>query len=97
MAETSFFIVLNIKTGEGFESCGKFFIGNDRGLANNIFKKLKGDKKVTEKSILTLDLMETSRGLPVNMQVISCTLEELAENCKIITKEIFMRLNLKEL
>ena len=39
--------------------------------------------------------METNRGLPLNVQVISCTLEELAENCKTTTKEIFKLLNLK--
>ena len=97
MIESNFYIVLNIKTADGFESYGKFFIGNDRKTANSIFQKLKGSKKVSEKSILTLDLTETSHGLPLNMQLISCTLEELAENCKTITKETFKFLNLKEM
>jgi hypothetical protein len=91
----SFLIVMNIITADGFESCGKFFIGSDRNAATSIFQKLKGSKKVSDKSILTFELMETSRGLPLNIQVIGCTLDELAQNCKIITKEMFKLLNLK--
>jgi hypothetical protein len=41
--------------------------------------------------------METKNGLPVNMQMIGCSLEDLAENCKIITKETFKLFNLKEI
>ena len=41
------------------------------------------------KCILQIDLMETKNNLPVNIKVIGCTLEQLAENCKIITKEVF--------
>jgi hypothetical protein len=94
--ETTFYIVLNIKTGNGFENFGKFFLGNNRDAAYSIFQKLKGSKKINEKTILHLDFMETKKGLPLNIQVISCSLEELAENCKIITKETFKLLNLGE-
>jgi len=97
MMGDSFLIVMNIRTADGFESCGKFFIGNNRNAAESIFKRLKGSKKVSDKSILTFELMETSHGLPLNIQVISCSLDELAENCKIITKGIFKLLNLKEI
>ncbi len=69
MAETSFYIGLNIKTADGFETYGKFFIGNYKDIAYSIFGKLKGSKKVSDKSILTMDLMETSYGLPINIQV----------------------------
>jgi len=94
MAERNFYIMLNIRTADGFESYGKFFIGNGRETAYRVFAKLKGSRKINDKSILHLDLMETRNGLPVNIQLISCTLEELAENCKIITKEIFKHFNL---
>jgi hypothetical protein len=96
MKRAAFYIVLNLKTGNGFESFGKFSIGNDRESAWSIFSKLKGKKHVDEKNVLHLDLIETSNGLPVNMQMISCSLEELAENCKIITKEAFKLFNLEE-
>ncbi len=97
MRKTTFYIVLNLRTCNGFESFGKFFVGNNGKSAGAIFEKLKGRKRVNEKSILQLDLVELINGLPANMQMISCTLEELAENCKIITKETFKLLNLEEI
>lgn len=97
MKQTTFYIVLNLKTSQGYECIGKFFVGDNGASANQVFKQLKGNTKVTEKSILQLDLMESKNGLPVNLQMISCTLEELAENCRIITRELFRLINLEEL
>jgi len=73
-----------------------FFIGNKKKSAESIFQKLKGSKDVSEKSILQLELMEIAKGLPINMNLLSCTLDELGENCKIITKELFKHLNLEK-
>ena len=97
MRQTAFNIVLNIKTCNGFDCFGKFFVGNNKKFAQAVFDQLKGRKNVDEKSILQLDLVETINGLPANMQMISCSLEELAENCKIITKETFKFLNMEEI
>ena len=97
MKQTTFYIVLNVRTGYGYECFGKFFIGNSRESATTIFNQLRGRKQVDEKSILQLDLMESVNGLPANMQMISCSLEDLAENCKLITKERFRLLNMEEI
>jgi hypothetical protein len=97
MRETTFYIVLNIKTCTGFESYGRFFIGNKKEIAKALFAKLKGNKEVDETTILTLDMIETINNLPVNMDVIGCSLDEMAENCKLITKEIFRMLSLEEI
>ena len=95
--EATYYIVLNIKTANGFESFGKFYIGNDRDFANSLFLKLKGDEEVNESDVLHLDFMETRYNLPVNIKMINCTLDELSENCKIITKEVFKFFNLEEI
>jgi hypothetical protein len=94
MKETVFYILISIKTADGFESFAKFYIGNNRSFANTLFRKLKGRREVDENSVLTFDLMETKDGLPLNMQLLSCTLDELSENCKLITKETFKLINL---
>jgi len=96
MAETNFHIELNIKTPDDFTCYGKFSLGNNRNFAGNLFQKMKGNKKADEKAMLQLEFVETSNGLPVNIQVISCSLEQLAENCKTITKEIFKFANLEK-
>ena len=95
MKDAVFYILLNIKTTDGFETFGKFYIGDNRKTANQIFKKFSGNKLVNEKDVLLIELMETREGLPLNIMTISCTLDQLAENCKIITKEIFKHYNLK--
>jgi hypothetical protein len=95
--KTTFYIVLNMKTARGFESFGRFFIGNDRDFAGSLFSSLKGSDQVKEEDILHLDLMETKEGLPVNMKVINCTLDELSVNCRIITKEVFRLMNLENM
>lgn len=97
MGQTTFNIRLNIRTGTGFECFGKFFLGNRREFATTIFNQLKGEKNIDEKGILQFDLVESINGLPASIQVISCSLEELAENCKFITKETFKVINMEEI
>jgi len=94
--ENSFCIKLTIKTGTGHEVFGEFFLGSNRKVAENIFQQLKGDREVDERNILQLDLMESRNGLPVNIRMMSCDLDELQDNCRIITKEMFRIFNLEE-
>lgn len=92
--ETQFYILITLKTTDGLESFGKFFIGNERERATAIFNKMKGSRNVAEKNVLYMEFMETVKGLPLNLDVVSCTLTEMAENCKTITKELFISQNL---
>ena len=62
----------------------------------DVFRQLKGNPIVDEKTILTVDLVETVNGLPLNLNILGCTLEELAYNCRVITKETFKLYNLKQ-
>ena len=91
--ETQFYITITLKTHKGLESFAKFFIGNNRHRALGIFKQLKGSSDVSEKNMLYFDFIEAEKGLPVNLDFITCTLDQLAENCRIITKELFISVN----
>lgn len=95
MAETKFYIQLNIKTSDDFKCYGKFALGGSRKFANALFLKMQGSEKVDDQSILQLEFVETRNELPINVQVIGCSLDQLAENCKTITKEVFKFSNLK--
>ena len=86
---TQYYIQLTLKTANGTESFAKFFMGNNRSNAISIFRKLKGTKDVTEKDVMYMDFMETINGLPSSIEIITCTLNQIGENCKIITKELF--------
>ena len=92
--ETKFYINFNIKTVVGYQLFARYFLGNDGNVANEILNQLKGNKDVSEEQILHLDFVETVDELPVNIKLIGCNLTELAENSKIITREIFKGLNL---
>jgi hypothetical protein len=92
--QTKFYIISHLKTPAGPEAFGRFEIGNDREAATQLFAKLKGDKEVNDQNMLCIELMETSNGLPINITILSCTLDQLTENCRIITKEIFTLRNL---
>jgi len=96
MTSNTFYILISLRTVDGFESFGKYNLGNNRKRATAIFRQLKGSHDVDLKTMLTMELEETVNGLPVNLQMLACTLEELAYNTKIITKETFKLLNLKE-
>lgn len=91
MMDTQFFILITLKTPNGLDTFGKFFIGNNRENAYTLFKNLKGNEDPSEKDLLFLDFMEMAGGLPTNLKMKSCTLNQLAENCKMVTKELFKR------
>jgi len=92
----TFYIVLNMRTPSGFEAYGRFEVGSDRLFAEQLFGQLHGTASVNDTDILHVDLMELKDGLPVNIQVISCSVNEIAVNCKLITKELFKRINLDD-
>lgn len=87
--DTQFYILLSQRTSRGPESFGRFFMGNDREWVHEIFSLLEGTGDVHDENLLFLDLMETKNGLPINLEVKSCTLEQLGENCKTIAREVF--------
>ena len=93
--DTQFYITFSFKTNGDYKPFAKFFIGNDGEIAYAIFKKLKGSDEVNEMNVLYLDFIETWEGLPKNLKVKSCTLQELSENCSTITKELFKFYNLE--
>lgn len=95
--ETQFYILLSLKTTQGFVDYGQYFFGNDREAAHNLFRQLKGDPDMVDSCPLHIDLMETVEELPVKIKSICCTLEELGVNCKLIAREIFRLKNLEEM
>jgi hypothetical protein len=82
-------ITLNVKTGNDVECFGRFLLGSDRRTAAAIFAQLDSLSAVDEQEVLYLDFVEVDNGLPVTLDVRACTLAQLGENCKLITREIF--------
>jgi hypothetical protein len=95
--ETQFYILLSLKMVKGYINYAQYFIGNEKQAAENLFSELQGTRTPTESTALHIDLMETVDELPVKVETIGCTLDELSENLKVITRELFRRHNLHEL
>lgn len=93
--ETVFYIILHLRTSGGLENYGRFWLGNDPDFAYALYEQLEGSRDVTEYDMLYLELMETKDGLPINLRIISCSLDEMGKNCRTITKESFKRFSLK--
>ena len=93
--QTRFYIICHLKTPNGPETFGRFDIGNEKEAAARLFAKLKGDTEVNEDNMLCIELMETVNELPININLLSCTLDQLTENCRIITKDVFNQYNLE--
>jgi hypothetical protein len=89
-------IALHVRTTSGFETIGEFFIGGDRDTAHQLFKTLKGSPNDIDGGALFMELREIVRGLPIDIQMIHCTLDEVAENCRLIAKDQFKALALKD-
>jgi hypothetical protein len=95
--EAQFYILLSLKTTQGFVDYGQYLFGNDRVAAYDLFRQLKGDPGMVSSCPPHIDLMETIDGLPVKMKSMCCTLEELGFNCKLIARHLFRLKNLEEM
>ena len=89
-------IALHARTPSGFDTFGEFFIGNDRQVAKELFNSLKGSPDYLEDGLLLMELREINRNLPFDIQMIHCTLDQVADNCRLITKKQFKSVNLRE-
>ena len=95
--KTQFYVLLSLKTPQGFVDYGQYFLGDNRDAAYSLFEQMKGSRELVDDALLHIDLMETVNELPVKIKTICCTLEQLGSNCKLIAREIFRLKNLEEM
>ena len=93
--ESEFEISLNMKTSRGMETYACFKLGNDKTFAFTLFASLHGEEAILRDSIITIDLIKRENGLLFPLSLQHCSYEQLSENVKIITRELFKKLNLE--
>ena len=91
-----FLIHVSVRTAAGPKPFGTFNLGSDRTAAKNLFKRLRGSADLDLNDMLYIEFTELLNGLPVNVDTITCDLQELGTNCMLITQEVFRLANLKE-
>lgn len=74
---------------------GEFGIGDDPLAAAVLFDSLQGNEAPSGMALLHVDLIEKDGLLPVKVRTKCCCLDELAVNCKLVTREVFRQKNLK--
>ena len=94
MDHSLFYIDISIQTTEGPKRFGRFELGSDRTAAYELFKKMKGSPAADPRDMLYIEFMETINGLPVNLNLLTCDLQELGTNTMMITQEVFRLCNL---
>lgn len=92
--ETNFQISLHIKTQNGFKTYGSFDLGLDREQATAIVEQFKGTDDLSENSILYMDFTEVRNGIPFPVRILHCTLDDIAYNTRIITRDVFKNISL---
>jgi len=93
--DNSFFINISIRTAQGPKQFGSFNLGNDAESAKELFSKLKGSAEANHNDLLFIEFVEMVNGLPGNLDILTCDLQELGTNCMLITQEVFRLSNLK--
>ncbi len=88
--DTVYNIVVSIRTMQGMMETGTFYLGTDNDFAHGVFDSLQGDLTADDDVLIRIDLEKKDRNtLPVRLKRISCTLNQYADNCKIITRDVF--------
>ena len=88
--DTAYNIVVSIRTVGGMMETGTFYLGSDKDFAHSVFDSLQGDLTADDDVLIRIDLEKNMKNmLPVRQKRISCTLNQYAQNCKIITREVF--------
>jgi len=93
--KSQFELVLSLKTSNGFIDYGWYPLGNNRKAADHLFTQMLGSDTMADSAVLHIDLVETKAGLPFKVNGLSCTLDELCENVKLISREMFRLKNLE--
>jgi hypothetical protein len=88
--ERAYNIVVSIRTPQGMLEVGNFYLGTNEDFANSVFDNLHGDLTADDDALIRRDLEKEAKNmLPVRLKRISCTLNQYAQNCKIITRDVF--------
>ena len=91
-----YIVVISFKAPHGLSDIGTFQLGEDVDFAFDTFNNFKGDADVSGNPIILTELIKREGNLlPIPLKSISCTLEQCADNCKVLVRDLFKRELLK--
>ncbi len=86
---TEYLLVLRMTVPGGEKVLGKFFLGESAETALEVYRQLQGTENIEPHHILFFDFIKSCNGLPLDLKLIGCSLEEASANVKIIVKNLF--------
>ena len=89
-------INLCVRTADGPKPFGSFNLGGNRQSATELFRRLKVSAELDVHDMLYIEFTEMLNGLPINIDIVTCDLQELGINCMLITQEVFRISNLQQ-
>jgi hypothetical protein len=94
--ETQYYTVIKMKVLDAVIESGRFLMGDDMEFAADLYGKLSGNLDPESQFMLHMELRAESENMRETLQSKGCSLEELTENCRLITREMFKLLNLEK-
>lgn len=91
--ERKYEVLLTMRVQDEWRELGRFYLGEDLEQVKATFGRLKGQP--SNYGWIQIELREICGRTWVRHSRISCTLDELSENCRLITKDAFKRFNLE--
>ncbi|MET4141752.1 hypothetical protein [Pedobacter sp. UYP1] len=84
-----------MKTHKGIETYGCFHLGHDEAFTQMLYASLFSDEMVSVDLVIIIDLVGRENDVPFPQELRHCSYEQLSNNVRMITKEVFKRLNLE--
>lgn len=87
--DRQYFIIVDMKSLNGYQEFAKFALGSNLEFSNEVFSKLQVVDIDDKAMALRIELLATGDDVNEVLQTRYCTLKQLKENCEVITKEVF--------
>lgn len=88
--KTQFRIIVKMKVHNGLIEYGRLFLGDQKEFAKELFESLHGHHDPKSTSALRMDLIEEFPTHSILIDSKACNLEELTESFRMITREMDM-------
>lgn len=88
MTEKTYEVKLNLKSPFGWITFGCFQLGNQKSEAELTFKSLAGQPGAHNLA-LKLELVEHNAATALFLESKECTLDEISENARLLTRDAF--------
>jgi len=82
-------LIFCLKIPYGLQNLATFNLGHHKGRAAAIFQRLKSSDAESARSILQMEFAEIKDGIPFPIEILHCTIDDIASNARVITRDLY--------